>query len=324
MVMCRNVRAHLMVAGMLFKTKKPKNQGNAMTQIHTPLQDIRCQLGEGPFWNQQNATLYWVDIIGKTAFGWQPASNDLQSWHFDSVISAIVPRQQGGFLVALRDKLAFFNPADETVTPFVAPDGDHGQNRSNEARVDPMGRFWHATMQNNIGPNGEDVAITEHTGTLNRVDVDGTITRFAENIGISNTLLWSADGTKMFFGDTLANRMDVYDFDMATGDATNPRLFCSVEGYGGMDGSAMDSEGYIWNARYGASCLIRFNPAGEVDRIIDLPVTNPTSCVFGGPDMTTLYITSAAAGTSAERPLEGALLAIETGIVGMPCHAFAG
>jgi sugar lactone lactonase YvrE len=300
------------------------DQGNVMTQINMPLPELCCQLGEGPFWDQGRATLYWVDIIGKRAFGWHPASNDLKTWQFDKLVSAIVPRQKGGFLVALHDELAFFDPVDEKLTPFVAPDHDNRQNRSNEARVDPMGRFWHGTMQNNIGPNGEDVAITEHSGTLNRVDADGTVTRFAADIGISNTLLWSADGTKMFFGDTLANRMDVYDFDMATGHASNPQLFCSVEGRGGMDGSAMDCEGYIWNARYGGSCVVRFDPKGDIDRIIDLPVTNPTSCVFGGPDMTTLFITSASAGTSGEKPHEGALLSIETGIVGAPCHAFAG
>ncbi|OKH86749.1 SMP-30/gluconolactonase/LRE family protein [Thalassospira sp. TSL5-1] len=295
-----------------------------MTDIQTPLPDLRCQLGEGPFWDQPTQTLYWVDIIGKAAFAWKPAQNDFQKWTFDSLISAIVPRQQGGFLVALHNELAFFDPETGKVTPFVAPDGDHAQNRSNEARVDPAGRFWLGTMQNNIGPNGEAVEIIEHSGTLNRVDADGTITRFGDNIGISNTMLWSHDGTKMYFGDTLANRMDVYDFDMTSGTPSNPQLFCSVEGRGGMDGSAMDCDGFIWNARYGGSCIIRFNPKGAVDRIIDLPVTNPTSCVFGGPDMTTLYITSAADDTDGSRPLEGAVLAIETGFVGAPCHRFAG
>ncbi len=295
-----------------------------MTEIQTPLPDLRCQLGEGPFWDQQSQTLYWVDIIGKSAFSWKPAQNDLQKWTFDSLISAIVPRQGGGFLVALHGELAFFDPETGNVTPFVTPDGDHAQNRSNEARVDPAGRFWLGTMQNNIGPKGEAVAITEHSGTLNRVDADGTTTRFGENIGISNTMLWSADGSKMYFGDTLANRMDVYDFDMASGTPSNPKLFCSVEGRGGMDGSAVDCDGFIWNARYGGSCIIRFNPEGNVDRIIDLPVTNPTSCVFGGPDMKTLYITSAADDTDGTRPLEGAVLAIETGIVGAPCQRFAG
>ncbi|PKR52939.1 SMP-30/gluconolactonase/LRE family protein [Thalassospira marina] len=295
-----------------------------MTEIQTPLPDLRCQLGEGPFWDQHSQTLYWVDIIGKAAFAWKPAQNDLQKWTFASLISAIVPRAAGGFLVALHRELAFFDPVSGNLTPFVAPDADHSENRSNEARVDPMGRFWHGTMQNNIGPNGEAVAITQHSGTLNRVDANGKMTRFCENIGISNTLLWSPDGTRMYFGDTLANRMDVYDFDMASGMASNPRLFCSVEGRGGMDGSAIDQDGFIWNARYGGSCIIRFNPDGEIDRIIDVPVTNPTSCVFGGPDMTTLYITSAADDTDGTKPLEGALLAIETGVAGAPCHAFAG
>jgi sugar lactone lactonase YvrE len=295
-----------------------------LSDVRIVIPDLRCQLGEGPHWDAKAKCLYWVDIIGHSAFVLSKNETALNSWTFDRPVSAIVPREKGGFLVALSDRLAFLDAETGAVTPFVAPDSDHPQNRSNEARVDPRGRFWHGTMENNIGPNGEDLPVKNWTGTLNRIDPDGTVTRFGADIGISNTLLWSADGTKMFFGDTLANRLDVYDFDMETGTPSNPKPFCSVDGRGGMDGSAMDVDGYIWNARFGGSCLIRFAPDGQIDRIIDLPVTNPTSCVFGGENGTTLYITSAAAGTSGANGAEGALLAIETGIAGAPCFAFAG
>ncbi|MDP2696972.1 SMP-30/gluconolactonase/LRE family protein [Thalassospira sp.] len=295
-----------------------------MTEIKTVLSDLRCILGEGPHWDAEQGELCFVDIVGKTAYALKPATGDLRSWSFDRPVSAIVPRRQGGFLVALADHLAFMDPETGKTTSFVAPDADHEGNRSNEARVDPMGRFWQGTMQNNIGPYGEDLPVTVSTGTLNRVDADGTITRFVEQIGISNTLLWSPDGRKMYFGDTITNQLDVYDFDMESGVASNRRFFAKTDDHGSMDGSAIDAEGYIWNARWGGSCLIRYNPDGGIDRIIDLPVTNPTSCVLGGPEMTTLYITSATVGLSGNNPQDGALLSLETGVRGMPCFAFAG
>lgn len=296
-----------------------------MSNVKTVLPNLRCTLGEGPHWDADDGVLYWVDIVGKTAYALRPDDGGSRSWVFDQPVAAIVPRQKGGLVVALADGLAFLDPDSGKTTPFVAPDGDHPGNRSNESRVDPMGRFWIGTMQNNIGPNGEDLPVTISTGTLNCVTADGETSRFGENIGISNTLLWSADGTKMFFGDTITNTLNVYDFDMKTGVPSNPKVFFGPQDRGNMDGSAMDADGYIWNARWGGGCLIRFAPDGSVDRIIELPVTQPTSCVFGGPDLKTLYITSAAVGLEDNgNPLEGALLSIRTEVAGQLCHPFAG
>jgi sugar lactone lactonase YvrE len=296
-----------------------------MSKVKTVLPNLRCTLGEGPHWDVEDGVLYWVDIVGKTAFALRPSDGGSRSWTFNQPVSAIVPRTIGGLLVALADGLAFLDAESGQTTPFVAPDADHPGNRSNEARVDPAGRFWHGTMQNNIGPNGEDLPVTVSTGTLNRVEPNGDIKRFVADIGISNTLLWSADGTKMFFGDTIRNTLDVYDFDMATGVPSNPKPFFGPHARGNMDGSAMDADGYIWNARWGGSCLIRFAPDGSVDRIVELPVTQPTSCVFGGPDLKTLYITSASVGLDGNgNDLEGALLAIETDVAGQVCTRFAG
>lgn len=296
-----------------------------MSKVKTVLPNLRCTLGEGPHWDAKDGVLYWVDIVGKTAFALRPGDGGSRSWTFDQPVSAIVPRVGGGLLVALADGLAFLDAESGQTTPFVAPDADHPGNRSNEARVDPMGRFWHGTMENNIGPNGEDLPVTVSTGTLNRVAANGDSKRFVAEIGISNTLLWSADGTKMFFGDTIKNTLDVYDFDMATGIPSNPKPFFGPHDRGNMDGSAMDADGYIWNARWGGNCLIRFAPDGSVDRIVELPVSQPTSCVFGGLNLKTLYITSAAVGLEGNgNALEGALLSIETDVAGQECTRFAG
>ncbi|MCC4238672.1 SMP-30/gluconolactonase/LRE family protein [Thalassospira povalilytica] len=302
-----------------------KYQGETMANVKTVLPNLRCTLGEGPHWDAKDGVLYWVDIVGKTAFALRPSDGASRSWTFDQPVAAIVPRENDGLLVALADGLAFLDAESGETTPSVAPDRDHAGNRSNESRVDPAGRFWHGTMQNNIGPNGEDLPVTVSTGTLNRVGPDGETTRFLSDIGISNTLLWSADGKKMFFGDTIKDTLNVYDYDMATGVPSNPRVFFGPQDRGNMDGSAMDADGYIWNARWGGSCLIRFAPDGSVDQIIDLPVTQPTSCVFGGPDLKTLYITSASVGLDGNgNELEGALLSIRTDVAGQPCTRFAG
>jgi sugar lactone lactonase YvrE len=117
--------------------------------------------------------------------------------------------------------------------------------------------------------------------------------------------------------------ISAYDFDAETGTIANGRTFTS-DGPGDPDGSAMDEEGCVWNACWGAGCLVRFRPDGTEDRRIDLPAAQPTSCVFGGADLSTLYITSARMGLESPGPLDGAVLAIQPGVKGLPCHAFAG
>ena len=284
--------------------------------------NLRFQLGEGPHWDHQDQVLYWVDIINKKAYAMSMKNNTLKEWNFNTYISAIAPCSNNQCIIALQNEIAFFDPQKSKTVFFVAPDNNL-KNRSNECRIDPIGRFWHGTMQNNIGPNNEDIPVNQSTGILSCIASDGEFTQYISNIGISNTLLWSLDGTKMFFGDTVKNSLDIYDFDMKTGIPSNKKEFFGPYNRGKMDGSAIDNEGYIWNARFGGSCLIRFNPYGKIDKIIELPVTNPTSCVFGGKDLKTLYITSSMVGVSGNsNNLEGALLSIKTDVPGQLCSRF--
>lgn len=291
-----------------------------------PLLDSRrFELGEGPFYDRATRALYWVDIIAGEAWSLSLTSKATRTWSFDQPVSAVVPRQSGGLLVALANGLAFLDPETGRHTPFVAPEGADSGNRSNEARVDPQGRFWLGTMQNNIGPAGENLPITRSQGALYRVTADGAVTRMEKDVGISNTLCWDEARGRLYFADTRAGVIYAYDWDGATGEIANRRVFAGPHERGFPDGSAIDSQGYLWNARWGGSCIIRYAPDGRIDRIIDVPVKQPTSCVFAGDDLKTLYVTSARTGLGPQaNELDGALLRASVDIAGQACTAFAG
>lgn len=285
----------------------------------------RFELGEGPFYDGATRALYWVDIIAGEVWSLKTDSGETRTWGFDEPVSAVVPRQSGGLLIALANGLVFLDPETGKHTPFVAPEGKDSGNRSNEARVDPQGRFWLGTMQNNIGSAGEDLPITRSQGALYRVMPDGAVTRMEKDIGISNTLCWDEARGRLYFADTLAGVIFVYDWDGATGEIANRRVFAGPHERGFPDGSALDAEGYLWNARWGGSCIIRYAPDGRINRIIDVPVQQPTSCVFAGDDLKTLYVTSARAGLGdAANELDGALLCASVDVAGQACTAFAG
>ncbi|PMU86544.1 MULTISPECIES: SMP-30/gluconolactonase/LRE family protein [Pseudomonas] len=278
----------------------------------------RAQLGEGPFWDVPTQALYWVDIAGKQAL--RLLDGQLQAWRLPEHVSAFIPCERGDALVTLSSGVYRLDLASAALSLFCVADL-HAGNRGNEARCDAQGRLWLGTMQNNIGERGEDLPVTRRSGGLFRVDADARVTPLLHGLGIPNTLLWSDDGRQVHFGDSLDGTLYRHAIQ-ANGQLDPAQPWFGPHGRGGPDGSAMDSQGYIWNARWNGSCLLRLTPDGEVDRIVELPVSRPTSCVFGGPDLTTLYITSAA--SPLEHPLDGAVLAIEVDVPGKPCHRFAG
>jgi sugar lactone lactonase YvrE len=158
---------------------------------------------------------------------------------------------------------------------------------------------------------------------LYRLDRDGTVTEWDGDIGIANTLAWSPDQRKFYFADTLANMLWVYDYDASNGSISNQRPFLCEFSRGLPDGSCVDAQGYLWNCRYQGGCVVRVAPDGTIDRVIDMPVENVTTCGFGGGDRKTLYITSArnTAGAPFHR-LEGSLFAIRTQIEGQAENRF--
>ena len=289
----------------------------------------RHALGEGPAWSERRQALYLVDIIARQVLRWRPGQPP-RTWTMPEPVSAAIPRRRGGLVVTLASQVALLDEDDDVepdagaprLATLARPDPDPG-NRANEAGCDAAGRLWLGTMQNNIDRDGADIPITASTGGLFRIDADGTASRHAAGIGIANTLCWAPDGRTLYFADTMRNRIDAYAFDPLAGTLGPPRPFVAG-GPGGPDGSAIDDEGFLWTARWGASCLLRYAPDGRVDRTVALPATQPTSCAFAGPGSRTLLVTTARAGLARPGDADGAVLAVDAGVDGPACHEFAG
>lgn len=280
----------------------------------------RNTLGESPAWAAREQALCWVDIPEKRLF--RLSQTGVETWELPEICSAVVPRASGGVVLTLEQRVVSFDLGTEKLETLCRPDSNL-QNRSNDARCDALGRLWLGTMQNNFDENGNGQEITQNSGGLFRIESDGTSLEMLSNIGISNGLAWSADAKTMYFADSMTTQIDAFDFDLEHGLISNRRLFASFD-RGAPDGSSVDAQGFLWNARWGAGCLARFDPNGKLDRVIELPVTQPSSCSFGGQNLEVLYVTSARTGLSNPNEFEGALLALEVGVRGFSSPEFAG
>jgi L-arabinonolactonase len=282
--------------------------------------DARNTLGEAPVWDVAEQALYWVDIEGRTLFRLEPASGVVQSWSFAERIGSFALRRNRGLVCALASGFAFFDPESGAVEWAARPEAMIRRNRFNDGKCDRAGRFWAGTM---------DDRLAEHTGSLFRLDPDGTVHRMDGAIGIPNSLAWSPDDQVFYFADTMDGTIYAYDFALKTGGIANKRVFATMQDQpGSPDGSTVDAEGFLWNAQWDGWRLARYAPDGRVDRIVDLPVQKPTSCMFGGPDLRTLYVTSAIWDLSADalraQPWAGGVLALDVGVAGLPEPRFAG
>ncbi|TKJ68954.1 gluconolaconase [Pseudomonas viridiflava] len=286
-----------------------------------PVSEHRFTLGEGSFWDVEQQALYWVDISGFLAC--RLLDGEYRQWRMPEPVSAFIPTKRGDALVTLASGVyrLDLNSTKTSLSLFCVADPVAG-NRANESRCDAQGRLWLGSMQNNIDAEGGDVPLARRSGGLFRIDADTNVTRLLDRQGIVNTLLWNASADVLYSADTLDEV--IYQYPILPDGSLGPRKVWAAEhSRGSPDGSAMDAEGYVWNARWGGSCLIRFAPDGSVDRVVDLPVSHPTSCVFGGPELKTLYVTSAAP-ADAKGECDGAVLMADVGIQGLECTRFAG
>jgi sugar lactone lactonase YvrE len=285
--------------------------------------DQRFKLAEGPFWDAPGQSLYWVDIAGFRAL--RLHEGQVQHWQFKEPVSAFIPTNQGDALVTLASGVYRLNldssPDSPQLTLFCMADPVEG-NRANEARCDSQGRLWLGSMQNNLDEKGGDLPLERRSGGLFRIDADGRSTPLLGGQGIVNTLLWADNDSALLTADSLDGVIYRYPI-LADGSLGERRIWAAQHVRGVPDGSAMDAQGYVWNARWGGHCVIRFAPDGSVDRIVEVPLSHPTSCVFGGPDMTTLFVTSARPGRGALE-LDGCVLSVETGIYGLASQRFSG
>ncbi len=284
-------------------------------------------LGEGCYWDASHGRLWWIDVpMPSVLQRLDPASGAVGSFAMPEMITAVRAKKDGsGLIVACHSGISSFDYATGKLRHELDPEPQQPYNRSNDAGTDARGRFWFGTMQNNIAPNGSGIDLVSAAGTLYRLDPDMTLTPFETGIWISNTVCWSPDNRTMYFCDTAGGIISAYDFDVDAGVVSNKRAFAKFD-RGAPDGSTVDADGCLWNCRWDGGCVVRFNPRGEVDQVIDLPVDKVTSCAFAGPDLGDLYITTAAYGMSeAERqasPEAGNLFVCRPGVKGLPAPQF--
>ncbi|WP_298825553.1 SMP-30/gluconolactonase/LRE family protein [uncultured Piscinibacter sp.] len=281
-------------------------------------------LGESPFWHPREQALYYCDIPGRRLQRFEPASGSLVHWDFDTEPGSCAPRVDGRLLLAMRDGLWCFDPASGARTLLAEPPYEPAQQRFNDGKCDPQGRFWVGTIY-----EPRDAAkATLHCWT------GGKLAQRAGGVTVANGLAWSPDGRTMYWTDTKAHTIYAFDFEPASGALSRQRVFASfpprqngqtLESYGGRpDGAAVDAEGCYWVAMFEGQRLLRLAPTGEVLREVRLPVRCPTMPCFGGADQKTVYVTTARekrpADELAEQPFAGCVLALDVDVPGLPVN----
>jgi sugar lactone lactonase YvrE len=219
----------------------------------------------------------------------------------------------------MQDGLYSYSPQTNAYTLLVAVEAGKEMHRLNDGRCDRRGRFWVGSMH--------ETYRDEPRGSFYRIDADLSATKAFDGFTVPNSVAFSPDDRSMYFADTPVHKIWVFDFDLDAGRLSNRRLFKDLEG-GLPDGSTVDVDGCLWNAEYRGSRVVRYTPQGRIDRIVELPVSQPTSCAFGGKDLDTLYITTAAQRLSPEQlarePAAGSLFAVRAGTQGLQEPTFAG
>ena len=280
--------------------------------------------GEGAVWSEQEQALYWTDVNRFLIHRLKYEDNSVRSWFFDEpVVGLVLTDRPGTMTVALGSQLLLWEPAtDARHTTFFRLDR-WPKVRLNEVRADPEGSLWAGTMRNNVKPDGSQGKTGGQDGVLYRINPDGAVTEWRHKVGISNTLGWSPNKEKMYFGDSDANAIWVYTYNRADRSIVDPGPYLVNYKRGSPDGSQVDSQGYLWNCRFGGGCVLRIAPDGCIDRVIDLPVTNVTTCTFGGPDLRTAFITTASVLAPDNERFAGSLFTLESSVRGLPENRFA-
>lgn len=275
--------------------------------------EAKNMLGEGPIWDPKAARLLWLDIKNRKLFQLDPKTNVLEGRNLPVYATVVTPTNQGDLLLACIGGLYRYDMGAGTCTKVTAFETDLPENRPNDGKTDPQGRLWLGSMQ-----DLEEAP----TGFLYSYCADKGLVQHFGDCGIPNTFAWSPDGKWFYHGDSMAQTIWRFPWNGETGALGEREVFVSLKGTDRYpDGSCIDAEGYLWNAQWNGWRVVRYAPDGREDRVVEMPVACPTSCMFGGEGLKTLFITSARKGQTKEalepQPLAGALFALDPGVQGL-------
>jgi sugar lactone lactonase YvrE len=275
----------------------------------------RARWGEGPIW--WGDFLYYVDIEGHKVLRFDPVTGAEDAWDVGERVGTVVPRRDGGLVIAGDRGFAFLDPETGTVTPLGDPEPDKTDNRFNDGKCSPDGRFFAGTIS---------LAKVRGDAALYRLDSDGSVTKVYDGVTNSNGIVWTADGETMFYIDTPRLAVLAFDYDGETGSLHGERVAFSTAAaaHGVPDGMAIDQEGNLWVAFCHGGCVVCFDQSGHELRRIELPCREVTAPAFGGTGLRDLYITTGIPRDGIEE-LAGRLFVVpEIGVAGVPANGFAG
>ena len=283
---------------------------------------IEATLGEGPIWSVRERCLYWFDMYQAAIYRYRPTEGTNERLPLPEIghVGGLVPRARGGLVMGAAAGLVFYDPVRGTIEPFVDPRNGRRDVLYNDAKADRFGRLWISTYHE---PG------TEPRAALYRIDPYGRVSTPVDRLIVGNGPAFAPDGRTLYIAETMHGVIYAYDLDPESGAVGSRRLFAEVPSTSGFpDGMTVDHEGGLWNAHYGGGRITRYHADGRVDLTVAMPVPFVTSCMFGGPDLSTLYVTSASSELSpsqrAQAPLSGSLFAIETPFEGLPEPEFSG
>ncbi|WP_338723619.1 SMP-30/gluconolactonase/LRE family protein [Devosia sp. XK-2] len=285
-----------------------------MTDTAKLLIDSQCALGEGPFWHAARQQLFWFDINNRVLFAASADGVVENQWHFDEIVAAAAIVDETTLVLASETGLKRFDLESGEIVHLVDIEHDIPANRTNDSRVHPSGAFWIGTMVKDEGP--KQGAVYHYRA--------GKLTRILADVAIPNATCFSPDGRTAYWTDTPDKKILKCTTDPDTGMPIGEwELFADVSGHRGYpDGAVVDSQGYLWNARWGGSCVIRYAPDGSIDRIVEVPVSQVTCPAFGGKDLKRLFLTTANKTMSAEQlaaeKVAGGVFYIDVDVAGQP------
>ena len=280
--------------------------------------DARALLAESPVWDAEAGSLRWVDILGRRVHALDVATGQDESFATPSPGGAIALRTAGGLVLALED--GFWLERDGRLERLTGVEEHDHTLLMNDGKCDRNGRFWAGTVAYDE---------REGAGTLYRLDPDGSVTPMVGSLTMSNGIAWNRDDTLMYFIDSETRRIDVFDYDASRGQIAGRRPFAVLpDGSGVPDGMTIDAEDCLWVAVWGASSVLRYRPNGTVAEEVRLPVSQVTSCAFGGTGLAELFITSARVDLSPaalhDEPLAGGIFRCRPRVNGLCPAQFAG
>lgn len=288
--------------------------------------DMKAMVGEGAVWDHREKALYWVDILGKKVHIYRTTRKTCRTINVKKLIGTVVPRKSGGLILALQDGFYFLDEKTEELTFITDPERDKPENRFNDGKCDPAGRFWAGTMALKKPEDGP----RPFTGALYCLDTNLEVRKVIQGLSVSNGIIWNREGTVMYLIDTTVRQVWAYDFDCTKGIPSGRRVAIEVpKEHGAPDGMTIDADGKLWIAMWGGSKVSRWDPAsGQHMMDIYIPAKNVTSCAFGGENLDELFITTARAGLDNDEleryPVSGGLFKVKPGVSGIEANMFLG